>query len=85
MLPGTRISLRGPVTRGGCEARLHDIRGSLPGLFRRAGRRNRPGRQGDIAIASVIEAKDEAEVQRIIDQIPILFGASTDSDSSITS
>jgi F420-non-reducing hydrogenase small subunit len=60
----------GPVTRGGCETRCQlsgvpcrGCYGPPPGVLDQ-------GAKALSAIASVIEAKEEAEVQRIIEQIP---------------
>ena len=60
----------GPVTRGGCDTRCQlsgvpcrGCYGPPPGVLDQ-------GAKAISAIASVIEAKEEAEVQRIIEQIP---------------
>jgi F420-non-reducing hydrogenase small subunit len=60
----------GPVTRGGCDTRCQlsgvgcrGCYGPPPGVLDQ-------GAKALSAIASVIEAKEEAEVQRIIDNIP---------------
>ena len=60
----------GPVTRGGCDTRCQSsgvpcrgCYGPPPGVLDQ-------GAKAISAIASVIEAKDDAEVQRIVDQIP---------------
>ena len=60
----------GPVTRGGCDTRCQlsgvgcrGCYGPPPGVLDQ-------GAKALSAIASVIEAKDEAEVQKIIDEVP---------------
>jgi len=60
----------GPATRGGCDTRCQlsgvgcrGCYGPPPGVLDQ-------GAKALSAIASVIEAKEEAEVQRIIDNVP---------------
>ncbi len=60
----------GPVTRGGCEARCQNSGVPCRGCYGAPAGVLDQGAKGISAIASVIEAKEEAEVQRIIDQIP---------------
>ncbi|MBN1570469.1 MAG: oxidoreductase [Acidobacteria bacterium] len=60
----------GPVTRGGCDARCMTSGVPCRGCFGPPDGVLDMGAKAISAIASVIEAKEEAEVQRIIDQIP---------------
>lgn len=60
----------GPVTRGGCDARCMTSGVPCRGCFGPPDGVVDMGAKAVSAIASVIEAKDEAEVERIIQQIP---------------
>jgi F420-non-reducing hydrogenase small subunit len=60
----------GPVTRGGCDARCQLSGRPCEGCYGAPDGVLDQGAKAISAIASVIEAKDEVEVQRIIDQIP---------------
>jgi F420-non-reducing hydrogenase small subunit len=60
----------GPVTRGGCDARCMTSGVPCRGCFGPPDGVLDMGAKAISAIASVIEAKEEAEVQQIIDQIP---------------
>jgi F420-non-reducing hydrogenase small subunit len=60
----------GPVTRGGCDARCQNSGVPCRGCYGAPAGVLDQGAKAISAIASVIEAKEEADVQRIIDQIP---------------
>jgi F420-non-reducing hydrogenase small subunit len=60
----------GPVTRGGCDARCMTSGVPCRGCFGPPDGVVDMGAKAISAIASVIEAKEEAEVERIIQQIP---------------
>jgi F420-non-reducing hydrogenase small subunit len=60
----------GPVTRGGCDARCQTSGVPCRGCYGAPAGVLDQGAKAISAIASVIEAKEEADVQRIIDQIP---------------
>ncbi len=70
LLPRTGIICLGPVTRGGCDARCMTSGVPCRGCFGPPDGVVDMGAKAISAIASVIDAKEEAEVQRIIDQIP---------------
>jgi F420-non-reducing hydrogenase small subunit len=60
----------GPVTRGGCDTRCQLSGVGCRGCFGAPAGVLDQGAKAISAIASIIEAKEEAEVQKIIDQIP---------------
>ncbi len=60
----------GPVTRGGCDARCMTSGVPCRGCFGPPDGVIDMGAKAISAIASIIEAKEEAEVERIIQQIP---------------
>jgi F420-non-reducing hydrogenase small subunit len=60
----------GPVTRGGCDTRCQLSGVGCRGCYGAPAGILDQGAKAISAIASIIEAKEEAEVQRIIDQIP---------------
>jgi F420-non-reducing hydrogenase small subunit len=60
----------GPVTRGGCDTRCQLSGVGCRGCYGPPPNVLDQGAKALSAIASVIEAKDEAEVQKIIDEIP---------------
>jgi F420-non-reducing hydrogenase small subunit len=60
----------GPVTRGGCDTRCQLSGVGCRGCYGAPAGVLDQGAKAISAIASIIEAKEEAEVQHIIDQIP---------------
>ncbi len=60
----------GPVTRGGCDTRCQLSGVGCRGCYGPPPNVLDQGAKALSAIASVIEAKDEAEVQKIIDEVP---------------
>jgi F420-non-reducing hydrogenase small subunit len=60
----------GPVTRGGCDTRCQLSGVGCRGCYGAPAGVLDQGAKAISAIASIIEAKEEAEVQKIIDQIP---------------
>jgi len=60
----------GPVTRGGCETRCQLSGVGCRGCYGPPPNVLDQGTKALSAIASVVEAKDEAEVKRIMDEIP---------------